>query len=369
MVGFIVFFVLLGYIYESGDSLFVSNDSLTICGTHQYNIKVHITDNSRLIIRQWNGNDSTGWLLLRAQFIYLHDSSSIIGSAKGYLGGDNLHPNGYGLGYGSAGTSGGGGGGGYGGNGGDGGDLNPGSGGSVYGNLSDTVIAMGSGGGAGRLSQVDGRGGNGGARIYLRARTIINDSSYITAYGQQGYDGNLEAGGGGSGGGIMFMADSVRLHRMSLSVNGGNGGNGEYGGGGGGGGGRIKIFYSSLLDTLGLIRAVQGGGGGVGNQGSNGENGMPGTVYVSPIINVEEGINKFSMGPSVSATVTKGIITVKTDELPAQLRVYDISGCIIKSFYLKNKTETIELNKLSCGIYFLEFTCQNQSLIKIILLK
>ncbi|MCK4756458.1 hypothetical protein KAS56_05960, partial [candidate division WOR-3 bacterium] len=57
--------VLIGYVYEDADSLIVIDDSLVICGTHQYNIKVHITNKGILKVTQWSGAaDSTGWLLL-----------------------------------------------------------------------------------------------------------------------------------------------------------------------------------------------------------------------------------------------------------------------------------------------------------------
>lgn len=256
--------VLIGYVYQDADSLIVIDDSLVICGTHQYNIKVHITNKGILKVTQWSGAaDSFGVLCLNAPLIMIQDSSSIIGSELGYKGAYmNSHPWGYGPGGGSAGgvSGGAGGGAGYGGDGGNGGDYYGGNGGSAYGDPQDTLIDMGSGGGAGRLSAVDGCGGNGGAKIYLRGQKIIIDTSDIETNGQKGYDGSIEAGGGGSGGGIMLWADSIVIHSSALSANGGDGGNTYgFGGGGGAGGGRIKIFYSSQLNTSNLILSAQGG--------------------------------------------------------------------------------------------------------------
>src|SRR4030042_2314918 len=175
MVIAIVSLFLLTYIYEDSDSLIVINDSLTICGYHQYNSQVKV-QNSRLTISKYMpAYDTTGWLYLNAPAITLQENTYINGTAMGYYGGTNSSPNGLGPGGGYAGSTsgGGGGGGGYGGNGGNGGGK-PGAGGNAYGNAFDTLIYMGSGGGAGRLSGVEGFGGAGGACLSLHAnsRTI-----------------------------------------------------------------------------------------------------------------------------------------------------------------------------------------------------
>lgn len=368
MTSFLLFFALFGYVYEDSDSLFVDNDSLVMCGNHQYNIKVQLVNNGKLKIRQWNGADSTGWLLINAPLIYLHDSSSINGLGLGNLGGNTSHPDGYGPGYGEAGgvSGGGGGGAGYGGDGGAGGDLYPGLGGITYGNPSDTLIDIGSGGGAGRLSAVDGFGGTGGAKSYLRAQRIIIDSSFVLADGKSGYDGALEAGGAGSGGGIMLWADTVTIHYSSISADGGVGGNGDFGGGGGGGGGRIKIFYSSLLDTLNLILSVQGGLGGLGSYG-NGEAGLPGSIYIGPIVDLEEITEKIKINFSIQPNPAKNRIQITSEYAPIKLRLYDISGRIVRDLFLTGKVESIELDGLNQGIYFLK--AEERNIVKIILLK
>jgi len=106
---------LLTYVYQDADSLLVmSNDSLIICGNHQYNLKIHLLNGGKLKIRQGSASstDTLGWLVLQAPLIYIHDSSAVNGLGMGYPGGSTSHPNGYGPGYGYAGTTGGGGGGG-----------------------------------------------------------------------------------------------------------------------------------------------------------------------------------------------------------------------------------------------------------------
>jgi len=216
MTLFLFITLFFGYIYEDTDSLLVDNDTLTICGNHQYLHKVHLKNHGELSVRAATGApDSTGWLALDAPLIVIVDSSSINGSERGYRGAYlNSHPWGYGPGGGNAGgvSGGGGGGGAYGGDGGVGGDLYGGTGGTAYGDSADTLIEMGSGGGAGRLSVVDGTGGSGGAAISLRGNIIEMDSSSIIADGQSGSNGSVEAGGGGAGGGVMIWADTVSIH-------------------------------------------------------------------------------------------------------------------------------------------------------------
>ncbi|MBA7645084.1 hypothetical protein ES703_52837 [subsurface metagenome] len=366
--------VLIGYVYEDADSLIVIDDSLVICGTHQYNIKVHITNKGILKVTQWSGAaDSTGWLLLNAPLILIQDSSSINGSKTGYRGGNNSHPDGYGPGYGEAGSisGGAGGGAGYGGNGGNGGDLYPGAGGSVYGDPSDTLIDIGSGGGAGRYLYVDGFGGSGGAMTYLKAQKIIMDSSYIETDGEDGHVGTsigFEAGGGGSGGGIMIWADSAVIHNSVMDANGGNGANSELGGGGGGGG-RIKIFYSASLDTSDFTLSVQGGAGGVGFQGSDGDSGMAGTIHIDSITGIAEIANKVTKNFFIYPNPVKDIAKITCANTPLKLHLYDISGRIVKTIWLKNNTEFVRLNDLEQGIYFLKSNEENKPAHKIILLK
>jgi len=368
MVVYFIIFALFGYIYEDSDSLIVDNDSLIICGDHQYNMKVHITNSGKLKVRQWGYEDTLGWLLLNAPLISIEDSSSITGSEFGYWGGSTTHANGFGPGYGGSGPSGGGGGGAYGGDGGDGGDTNPGSGGSSYGDPSDTLIDIGSGGGAGRITVVDGWGGDGGAEVKLRAQKILIDSSYIKANGQRGNDGGTEAGGGGAGGGIMVWADSVAIHYSELTANGGDGGNASFGGGGGAGGGRIKIFYVFYLDTTHLTLSVQGGAGGSGGF-SNGQNGSAGSVHIEELIGIREIVHKANINNMITTNPIRNRIKVTVEAVPIKLNLYDISGRLVKTFRFTHTTEVIDLHDLNQGVYFLKSEGDKKTVGKIILLK
>lgn len=370
MVYFLTFCLLFSYVYEDTDSLIVQNDSLIICGSHQYNIKVHISQGGKLKIRQWSAAaDSFGKLYIGTPTIIIEDSSSVIGSEYGYRGAYmNSHPQGYGPGGGGAGgvSGGAGGGGAYGGNGGLGGDVYGGAGGIAYGNPADTIVDIGSGGGCGRLSALDGAGGNGGAQIYLRAQHIFIDSSSILSNGQRGFDGSVEAGGGGAGGSIMLWADTVTLHYTGITARGGNGGDASFGGGGGAGGGRIKIFYTTYLDTLNITTLVQAGTAGSGAYG-NPEPGSPGSVHIEQIIGIQEqkpfAVKHFSL----QATVVRNIAHVQVAKPPLVLNLYDTSGRMIKVFKLTNRANELSMGDLVQGVYFLK--SEIHTVKKVILLK
>ncbi|MBE0432174.1 T9SS type A sorting domain-containing protein [candidate division WOR-3 bacterium] len=361
-----------GYIYEDSDSLIVYNDTLTMCGQHIYNHKIHIADTARLLVRTWTGSDSTGWLVLNAPDIRIEGLSAICGHGAGYWGGTNTHPDGYGPGYGVAGNLGGGAGGGagYGGTGGNGGGS-PGTGGIVYGNSSDTLIQMGSGGGAGRLGGVEGFGGNGGAAICIRAGTLAIDSSLITANGETGDTAAMVAGGGGSGGGIMLWADSIMVNGTALEANGGPGGpvDPEYGfGGGGAGGGRVKIFYTTFIDTSALSISAQGGDAGIGGYG-NGQPGLPGTIYVDQIVSVLEVVHETSVMCNIEPSPARNMVHITIGNPPLQLALCDALGRVVMILRLNQITETINLADLSAGVYFLKSDRGHGVLAKIVLLR
>jgi hypothetical protein len=351
--------LLLGYIYEDNDSLIVYSDTLTICGSHAYAIKVHVSDNAELFIRGATGApDSTGWLTLTAPTIMLDDSSSIDGSEKGYKGGYlNSHPWGYGPGGGSAGgvSGGAGGGGGYGGNGGAGGDYYGGTGGTLYGDPVDTIIQMGSGGGAGRLSVVISNGGSGGASLCLRGSLVEINSSSVKNNGQNGDTGaGLEASGGGAGGGIMVWADSVILHDLNAEANGGNGGDAAFGGGGGGSGGRVKVLFSSHIDTSDVTYRVQGGAGGVGDPGLPGSTpGDSGTVHIDVFTGITEAGGEPGQVFRVHPNPTHGILNVKMKVTPANAKLYDISGRLVMNMTILDQYGTVDVGKLQRGVYFM----------------
>lgn len=356
MIPLILALVINGYVYEDSDSLIIDNDTLTICGSHQYALLVHIRNNAQLFVRHATGAlDSTGWLELVAPHIIVANYSTLLGSERGQRGGYlNNHPWGYGPGGGSAGgvSGGGGGGGGYGGSGGAGGDIYGGTGGIAYGDSTDTLIQMGSGGGAGRLSAVDGAGGNGGASVLLRATSLDIDSSNILLHGQRGYDGSVEAGGGGSGGGLLMWADTVSLHHSTMNANGANGGDAPYGGGGGAGGGRVKVLYSASLDTTNIAFAVQGGSAGTGTYG-NPQPGTAGSIYIG----IHTGINETVLGPVQTILIEpnpcQGVVRLCTALFPMTIHVYDCAGRHMKAIRLGTGDEIVDLRDMPPGVYFL----------------
>ncbi len=348
-------FIALSYVYEDSDSLIVDNDSLTICGQHQYNVLVDIRNNGILYVRPWSmAADSFGTLELIAPRIMVH-TASIIGSTRGPSGGYlNAHPWGYGSGGGGAGgvNGGAGGGGAYGGNGGMGGDLYGGTGGIIYGNFSDTLIEPGSGGGAGRLSVVDGIGGNGGAMISLDGVCVIIDTAQIRVSGERGSDGSLEAGGGGAGGGIRISADSVTIRYSGLRADGNSGGDGSFGGGGGGAGGRIKIFYVQQLDTIGNWLSAYGGYAGTGSYG-NPQPGEAGTVHFEQIVGIDGTCEASMPGIQVSPNPVQTRLSIITDYPMGICDIYDVTGARILSVDLLQRTTCIDVHDLSNGVYLL----------------
>lgn len=374
MTLFLCMTIILGYIYEDSDSLLVENDTLTICGNHQYLCKVHLKNHGALLVRAATGApDSTGWLVLNAPLIVITDSSSVNGSERGYRGAYmNSHPWGYGPGGGGAGgvSGGGGGGGAYGGNGGDGGDYSGGYGGTAYGDPSDTIIEMGSGGGAGRLSAVDGAGGNGGSAVSLCGALVELDYSSITVDGQVGYDGSVEAGGGGAGGGILIWADTVDILDCTMSANGANGGNTMgFGGGGGAGGGRIKILYASLLDTTGLVLSTQKGLGGIADMGTPGDSGAVGTTYVGQYTGLSELYITSPSTISIQPNPVREVVRITVAQTPRELFIYDATGRCVKTLLLNKKTESINLSDLGSGVYFLRSESSAEPIRKIILIQ
>lgn len=300
--------------------------------------------------------DSTGWLVLSAPLIVITDSSSINGSERGYKGAYmNSHPWGYGPGGGNPGgvSGGGGGGGAYGGDGGVGGDLYGGTGGTAYGDSADTLIEMGSGGGAGRLSAVDGTGGSGGSSVSLYGTAIEIDSSNILMRGQRGYDGSVEAGGGGAGGGLLVWGDTVSLHYATINAAGGNGGDASFGGGGGAGGGRIKIFYASVMDSSNLALLAQGGNAGTGTYG-NPQPGMPGSIYIGLNTGIKEIVSVSHQTLMIKPNPSQGVIRMVTTSLPAYINIRDCTGRTMRTISLTSRNELIDLRDLPAGVYFLD---------------
>jgi hypothetical protein len=283
----------------------------------------------------------------------------------------NSHPWGYGPGGGGAGgvNGGAGGGGAYGGDGGAGGDYSGGAGGIAYGDSADTLIEMGSGGGAGRLSVVISSGGIGGAMVCLRGQRISVDSSHIEVHGQNGEPGSaaLEASGGGAGGGVMLWADTVMLQHVHINAHGGNGGDAAFGGGGGGGGGRIKIFFSSLIDTSNVTYYVNAGSAGSGSYG-NPQPGMPGSVHIGIQTGIHEIVSAVKPLLKIGPNPARGIIRFSADRPPGEVVVYECTGRVVMTTWLAHKSGTLDLRHLKPGIYFLKSEAVGGTITKLILI-
>ncbi len=207
-------------------------------------------------------------------------------------------------------------------------------------------------------------GGERKVREFIRY-TIQNDVSEII---EDPY-GNLIVRKGGSGGGIMIWADSAIIHNSVMNANGGNGANSELGGGGGAGGGRIKIFYTTSLDTSDIVLLVQGGTGGIGFQGIDGDSGMPGSIHIEPIVGITEIANTVTKNFYIHSNPVKDIAKITCANTPLKLHLYDVSGRLVKTIWLKNNTEFVHLNDLEQGVYFLKSNKENKPAHKIILLK
>lgn len=365
---------MLNFIYEDSDSLIVYEDTLTMAGDHSYNIKIAFR-NAHITITQWSGaSDSTGWLMLAAPRITCQLQTIIQGSGSGYWGGLSGHGDGYGPGAGEVGgiSGGGGGGAGYGGAGGNGGDYYPGSGGGAYGDPSDTLIEIGSGGGAGQyVSAIDGYGGSGGALIKIRGQNIAIDSTDIISNGFDGSSGYIgfEGGGGGSGGGILILSDTTYLRYSSFTARGGDGAGSEYGGGGGAGGGRIKVLYTTLMDTLEFLATVTGGTGGTGYQGTNGAPGENGSIHIAPLVGIQENAAPIPALAVINGNIVAHALTVYCKETPATLSIYDATGRLMLVSALTTSITMIPMHGLHNGIYFLSLNDHPARCIKIVVIR
>ncbi|RLG14221.1 MAG: hypothetical protein DRN71_03465 [Candidatus Nanohalarchaeota archaeon] len=260
------------FIY-SADNLIIDGTSMTLNGTHEYNI-IKIINGGVLYVKDYDGNTSTGKLELRAKEIFIDAISSINANGKGHHGGVGSAQAGKGPGGGGAGDTGhpsgfGGAGAGYGGNGGRGwGTGNEGSPGTTYGDANNAGLWMGSGGGTGTSS--GSHGGDGGGSIVLNAAKIIIEGS-VTSNGGS----SSGRGGGGSGGGINITADNLTVSGR-IFADGSNGGN-DATGSGGGGGGRITLTGNKIIIT-GTTSANRGSGSGWIIHGSPGS---PGTIIIN----------------------------------------------------------------------------------------
>jgi hypothetical protein len=231
---------------------------------------------------------------------------------------------------------------------------------------------MGSGGGAGQYAGViDGYGGSGGAKVRVQGQNIMLDSTDIIVdgfTGESGYVG-FEGGGGGSGGGLLVLCDTVFLHHSTFTACGGDGAGSEYGGGGGAGGGRIKILYTSVIDTLEFSAAVLGGAGGIGYQGTNGAPGDNGSLHIAPLVGIQEHVVQLVGLTVVNGTIITHALTVHCEHTPAILSIYDATGRLVQVSALITPITSIPMRKCNNGVYFLSLDNHPEQCIKIVVIR
>ncbi len=154
------------------------------------------------------------------------------------------------------------------GHGGNGGSSNTGeAGGAAYGSISAPVTTGSAGGSGSYTSCIAGTGGAGGGAIKLNVSGTATINGTISANGTAGTQAN-NWGGGGSGGSIWIIADTLEGTTGVIRVNGGTGA-ASYSGGGGGG--RICLEYTTANNYSGSKTAY----GGVGNV-----TGGAGTIFI-----------------------------------------------------------------------------------------
>lgn len=265
--------------------------------------RVEVRNGGVLRVTPFSGsaNDGTGCLRIDARRLIVGPSGAIDATAAGGGGAGTGTDGGFGPGLANTGPAGGG----YGGVGGGGPGM---VGGVTYGTATGPDLAMGSNGGAFRITAgglgpacnaLVGRvtaGGIGGGCISFRAYQPIEIDGRIVADGTPGEDATdgsaltvVDGGGGGSGGGILLEAPRITLAVGSVlrAVGARGGRGGRYGpagvageecignGGGGGGGGRIKL----IGDVRGPGTVSVGAGAGANGPQSNARNGEVGTVF------------------------------------------------------------------------------------------
>lgn len=136
---------------------------------------VQVINGGKLVVTDYDGSSTKGWVDIVADYIYVDATSSIVASGAGYQGVTNSTGQGPGGGRGGSCCSDSGGGGAHGGNGGtgsrDGCRSTDGAGGTAYGSSTSLTVDMGSAGGAAGSADGDsgGSGADGGGGITLEA--------------------------------------------------------------------------------------------------------------------------------------------------------------------------------------------------------
>ena len=228
------------------------NGDLTSDGVYNFN-NLTVSNSATLTLagNYSDDTDGTGTLLNIAGDVTVETGSSISAEAQGYAAQD---------GQGSGVDGNGGSGGGYGG---VGGNSVDGVGGNAYGSALFPED-LGSGGG-----NFTGGAGGGLIKIVVEGDIEIQSGSEIDASGSGGYVDGATEGGGGSGGSIYLVFNSISGDG-TISADGGTAPN--YAGGGGGG--RVALYGDTSLYSMSNI-SVTGG-----TCGSDCTSGSDGTVFV-----------------------------------------------------------------------------------------
>ena len=151
------------------------------------------------------------------------------------------------------------------GHGGQGGSGLSSTGGPIYGSVSAPTSI-----GSGAAPSTSGAGGGGAIKLNVTGSLTVNGT--VSAKGDD-YHGAYR--GGGAGGSIWLISDTL-AGSGTLFAGGGLG----RSDGGGGGGGRIAVYFSHNSSSLSASASVAGGGVASRNLGQNGEDG---TIVFSPI--------------------------------------------------------------------------------------
>jgi len=289
--------------------LLVNAETIELAGRGLLYDRVQVSNGGRINVTPYAGvpgapdpDDDTGCLEITGRIIVIEEDGTIDASGAGGAGAGQGQEAGFGRGLRNTGP----GGGGHGGVGGAGPEL--GQGGRTYGDNITSDVDQGSNGGGFQIFDATGtgdacdqlvglrtEGGRGGGCIILRSANIIVLGDLL-ADGEAGTDAvtgsrpaPVDAGAGGSGGGVVLDATRLQIGPTAvISVNGGTGGRGGTytigdgerdrcvgNGGGGGGGGRIKMFAENST-IQGIFRAA-GALGGTGPQ-SNATAGQVGVI-------------------------------------------------------------------------------------------
>jgi hypothetical protein len=157
------------------------------------------------------------------------------------------------------------------------------------------LVFMGGGGGAGQQNNgTSTAGGNGGGIIIIRSNSIVGNTNFIRADGNNVPTTNSIDGQGGGGAGGTILLDVQNFSSLNVSARGGTGGSDTYNGwdchakGGGGGGG--IVWLSSTQN--GITTSLNGGNPGVFlgngspcyNTSLGATGGMPGGILGSLIL-------------------------------------------------------------------------------------